>query len=185
MVTVAPNVLTVGSTAIVHGMGFTPDSQVLVFWQRPDQTSRAVLMQTSGSGMFSLRLGFAIRHGTGVELVAARDLATNTQTPPVAVTVNPMRIVIMGKLFASPNPVMKAGTTLIIGTGFERNTGVLVRWVRPDGTRASIEVIANMAGAFAFRIFANPLHGCGVRTFVAIDLATGSQALPLFLAESC
>jgi hypothetical protein len=185
MVTVTPNSVTVGTTAIVHGAGFTPDSRALVFWQRPDKTTRAVFIATNGSGMFALRLGFAIRHGTGVEVVAARDLATNLQTTSVAVTVNPARIIVVRRLVASPNPVMKAGTTLIIGSGFIPRTLVLVKWTRPDGTHASMDVIANVAGAFAFRLFANPSHGCGVRTFVALDLATGTQSLSLSLAEIC
>jgi hypothetical protein len=184
-VTITPNMVTVGSTAIVHGTGFTPGSQALVFWQRPDLTTRSILIATSGSGMFSFRLGFALRHGTGTEFVAARDPGTNTQSPSVTVTVHPLHIVAMGKLSASPNPVMRAGTTRIVGTGFLPNSRVLVRWSRPDGTHTFVEVIANMAGAFAFRVVANPAHGCGARVFVAIDLITGTQSLPLSLAESC
>jgi hypothetical protein len=185
MIAVTPNVVAVDSTALVHGTGFTANSQALVFWQRPDRTTHAVLIFTDGSGMFSLRLGFSIRHGTGAEFVAARDVATNVRTMTATVTVNPRRVVVMGTLFATRNPVMLAGTTQIIGTGFVPGTRVFVTWSRPDGTHTFIEVVTNMSGAFSFSLFANPRHGCGVRTFFAIDLATGTQSLPLSLVEVC
>jgi hypothetical protein len=185
MVTVTPNVVTVGSTAIVHGTNFTPNDRAFVFWQRPDRTTHGVWILTNSSGMFSLQLGFARRHGAGTEFVSALDFATNLRAPFVAVTVNPAPIVVMGQLSASPNPVMNAGTTLIVGTGFAGGTRVLVTWSRPDGTRRTIEVIANGAGTFTFQLFADPRHGCGMRTFVAFDLATATQTAPFSLAETC
>ena len=133
----------------------------------------------------SLRLGFARRHGIGMELVGAMDLGTTMRAPTVTVKVNPASALIIGHLTASLNPVMKGGTTFIVGTGFIRNTLVRVRWSRPDGTHGTRTVLANGAGEFAFRLVASTRHGCGTRTFVATDLATGAHSPPLVLAETC
>jgi hypothetical protein len=144
-----------------------------------------VQIRTNAAGSFALRLGFAPRHGVGTEVVGAVDLATNDRTPAIAVQVKPALIVVMGQLSASPNPVRDGGTTLVMGTGFRGDARLLVRWMRPDGTRTAIEVVTGHVGTFAFRLFANPQHGCGPRTFVATDLATGSHAQPFILAEIC
>lgn len=182
--TVTPNPVLVGSRATVQGAGFTANTFAFVFWRRPDGTSSGVWTATSSSGTFSFVLGFAPRHGIGTEFVAAFDAGTRMWTPFVTVSVVP-RGTGSGMLSASVNPVPNGGTTVIVGQRFTPGTVVVVEWQRPDGTMTAIFVRANSAGTFAFRLFADPRHGCGVRAFTALDLATLLAAAPFSLGEVC
>ena len=184
--TVTPNPVLVGSRATVQGAGFTSNSLTFVFWRRPDGTSRGIWTMAGPTGMFSFVLGFAPRHGIGTELVAAFDAATRMWTPFLAVSVVP-RGIGPGTLFASVNPVPIGGITVIVGQGFSPRSIVVVQWRRPDGTMAAVRVLTNGAGAFAFRLFADPRHGCGIRVFTALDLTTllANAPGPFSLGEIC
>jgi plastocyanin len=183
-VTITPNPVLVGGKAAVQGTGFTSNSLAFVFWRRPDGTSRGVWTRISSAGTFSFVLGFAPRHGIGTELVAAFDAATRTWKPFVSVSVVP-RGIGSRMLLASVNPVPRGGITVIAGQRFTPGAVVIVQWQRPDGTMAAIRVRTNGVGAFAFRLFADPRHGCGVRAFTALDLATLLAAAPFSLGEVC
>lgn len=182
--TVTPTPVIVGSIATVQGASFTPSNLAFVFWQRPDGTRRGVWTTTSPTGMFSLVLGFAPRHGIGTEFIAAFDAATSMWTPFIAVGVVP-RGVGPGMLSATVNPVRIGGVTLIVGQGFTRGTSVVVQWHRPDGTMGIVRALTNSVGGFAFPLLADPRHGCGVRAFTALDLATLLAGAPFSLGEIC
>lgn len=182
--TVTPNPVTVGSTAIVRGSGFTPNSTVVVFWRRPDNTRNAIRIGASMTGMFAFTLGFAPVHGIGTERIAATDEATGFRTATTIIDVL-ARGTGMSMLSASVNPVADGGVTLIVGRRFTPGALVIVQWHRPDGTMGVVRVIAGMGGEFAFQLFAEPSHGCGVRTFTALDTATLLAAPPFSLGELC
>jgi|GEM_PF-890415 len=88
-------------------------------------------------------------------------------------------------LAASPNPVRNGGTTIIFGQGFTPHTWVFVSWHRPDGTMGRLWIFTSRAGAFAFRLFADPRHGCGPRIFMAFNSATRTWTAPFILNEIC
>jgi len=184
MLTITPNPVLVGSTAMVQGAGFTSNSQAFVFWRRPDGTTRGISTMTGPSGTFSFTLGFAPRHGIGTELVAAFDAATRTWTSVSIVTVV-ARGTGSGMLAASVNPVRIGGTTTIVGQGFSPGSIVVVQWHRPDGTMNTVRALANAAGAFTFALLADPTRGCGVRAFTALDTTTLLAASPFSLGETC
>jgi plastocyanin len=184
-VSVTPSTVTVGSIATVQGAGFTPHNWAFVSWQRPDRTTKGVWVFTSSSGTFALRLGLNPRHGTGIEFVSAFDLATRMWAPSVSVNVTGSVVVGPGQLFASPNPVANGRTARIVGRGFVPGSLVLVQWRRPDGTMASLRIVTNGAGSFAFTLVADPRHGCGPRVFTAFDAGQGMSTTPLVLNEVC
>jgi hypothetical protein len=136
--------------------------------------------------MFSFALGFAPRHGIGTELVAAFDVAARVTTAFVPVTVLP-RGIGPGMLTASVNPIPVGRATVIVGRGFTPRSVVVVQWRRPDGTMAAVRVLTNSSGAFAFQLLADPRHGCGTRTFTALDLRTllANSPGPFSLGEVC
>jgi plastocyanin len=184
MLTITPNPVPVGSTAMVQGAGFTSNSQAFVFWRRPDGTTRGISTMTGPSGTFSFRLAFAPLHGIGTELVAAFDAATRTWTPVSSVSVV-ARGTGSGMLAASVNPVRIGGTTTIVGQGFSPGSIAVVQWHRPDGTLNTVRIRTTTAGAFAFTLLADPNHGCGARAFTALDTTTLLAAGPFSLGETC
>jgi len=90
-----------------------------------------------------------------------------------------------GRLSAFPNPVVIGRITVIVGRGFTPRSVVAVQWSRPDRTVAAIRVGTSRFGAFAFRLIADPGHGCGLRTMSAVDLASRMTSAPLFIGEIC
>jgi hypothetical protein len=186
-VTVTPSTVAVGQTATVQGAGFTPNNFAFVFWRRPDRTSNGVWVATTGSGSFTLTLSFSPRHGTGTEFVTAFDRGRQVWAPfaTVAVVGAPIPAPGSGQLSASPNPVVRGGTTVIVGRGFTPRSPVVVQWRRPNGTMTAVRVGTDGAGSFAFRLVADPRNGCGPRILVAADLASGRASPPFTLGEIC
>jgi len=92
---------------------------------------------------------------------------------------------VTSSLAASPNPVLNGGTTTIVGQGFTPHTWVFVSWRRPDGTMGRLWIFTNRNGAFAFRLFADPRHGCGPRIFMAFNSATRTWTAQFTLNELC
>lgn len=184
-VTVTPSAVTVGMTAVVQGTRFTSNNWAFAYWQRPDGTWHGMWVFTSPAGLFSFRLGFNPRHGTGTEFVTAFDFGSRTWAPFATVSVTAGVAHLAGQLVASPNPVMNGRTTTIVGSGFTPNTRVFVEWRRPNGSMAAVWAFANSGGSFAFTLLADPRLGCGPRTFIAFDRTMQAQTAPYVLDETC
>jgi plastocyanin len=183
-IAVTPSTVTAGSTAIVHGAGFTPNNTAFVFWRRPDGTTNGSFTATDASGMFSLRLGFTPSHGTGVEPVTGFDRATGRFSPTINVPVLP-GAPSTGQLAATINPVSNGGSTAIVGRGFTPGGLVYVQWSRPDGTRAAVWIRVDATGAFSLGFLADSRHGCGSRQFIAFDNTRQMWTAPFILAVRC
>jgi plastocyanin len=184
-VTVTPSVVALGTSAIVHGTGFSPNNWAFAYWQRPDNTTNGIWVPTDPSGMFTFTLGFAPQHGTGTEFVNAYDWGTQRWAGWAVVTVTAGPASYAGQLYASPNPVPNGGTTVLSGHGFTPLTWILVQWTRPNGSMNSAWQFADATGSFAFNFYIDPQFGCGPRTFVAFDSGTGKWSASYQVVVNC
>lgn len=77
-----PNPVSVDQTTLVTGTGFTPNSWVYFWYQRPDGSTNDFWVYTDSSGNFHQQLGFSPAHLCGNEIIRTYDWATQTWANP-------------------------------------------------------------------------------------------------------
>src|SRR5919202_1451730 len=176
-VAVTPSTVQVGGTAAVTGRNFTPNNQAYVYFKRPDGTTNAVMVPTTGTGTFSLNLGFQASHGTGNELVTAYDFGTGRWAPFTTIVVtstSPIR-----QLKASASTVTVGQTVTLTGSGFTPSNWAYVYFQRPDGTAGAFWTQTNAAGAFSGLLGFTAAHRCGIENVWAYDNGTRTWSAPV------
>ena len=186
------------STAIViQNFAFQPATMTVavgttVTWTNMDAVAHTTTSDTGvwNSGTLSAGMSFHYTFNTpgtfpyhcmihpnmhGTIVVLGGTMQGGTQPVPTG----------FARLTAFPNPVVIGHITVIVGRGFTPRSVVAVQWSRPDRTVGAIRIVTNRFGAFAFRLFADPRHGCGLRTMAAVDLASRMSSGPISIGEIC
>jgi hypothetical protein len=83
----SPNPVLNGGRTTIFGSGFTPNSQVLVQWRRPDGSMGMVTVFTNTAGVFAFSFTADPRHGCGPRIFTAFDLARRSASPPFVLSV--------------------------------------------------------------------------------------------------